>query len=122
MPRPIHFEIDAEQPERAARFYARVFGWKARKWDGPIDYWLLVTGEEGEPGIDGGIQLREGDSPGTTNFIGVDSVDEMTALVEQHGGIVARPKAALPGVGYLAYCEDTEGNLFGVMENDPNAQ
>jgi hypothetical protein len=122
MPRPIHFEIDAEQPERGARFYARVFGWKAQKWDGPIDYWLLVTGEEGEPGIDGGIQLREGDSPGTTNFIGVDSVDEMTALVEQHGGKVARPKAALPGVGYLAYCEDTEGNLFGVMENDPNAQ
>lgn len=120
MPRPIHFEIDAIEPERAARFYQNVFGWEARKWEGPIEYWLLTTGEEDEPGIDGGIQPREGEQPTLTNFIGVDSVDEMTSRVEQYGGKVVRPKQPIPGVGYLAYCEDTDGNQFGVMESDPD--
>ena len=44
MPRPIHFEIPADQPERASAFYRDVFGWQFRKWDGPMPYWLITTG------------------------------------------------------------------------------
>ncbi|HOC31682.1 MAG TPA: VOC family protein, partial [Armatimonadota bacterium] len=53
MPRPIHFELPADDPERAVRFYENVFGWKVQKWDGPQEHWLITTGEAPAPGIDG---------------------------------------------------------------------
>ena len=45
MPRPVHFEIPAENPERAMQFYSTVFGWKFSKWEGPMDYWMITTGD-----------------------------------------------------------------------------
>ena len=45
MPRVIHFEIIAEDVEKAIEFYAKTFGWKIEKWDGPMDYWLIMTGD-----------------------------------------------------------------------------
>jgi predicted enzyme related to lactoylglutathione lyase len=121
MPRPIHFELAADDPARAVAFYEKVFGWKATRWDGPFDYRLVTTGSSGEPGIDGGITPRRGADTGTTNTIGVESVDAAVAAVGAHGGKVVQPKAPIPGVGWLAMCTDTEGNLFGVMESDPHA-
>jgi len=123
MPRVVHFELPAEDPERAARFYSDVFGWSIQKWQGPQDYWLVMTGEKSEPGIDGGI-MRQGDSfPAKTpiNTIDVPSVDAATAKVESAGGAVMVPKMPIPGVGYLAYCKDTEGVIFGVMQFDKSA-
>ena len=57
MPRPIHFEIPADRPERAIAFYEQVFGWRFQKWEGPTPYWLVQTGADG-PGIDGGLLAR----------------------------------------------------------------
>jgi uncharacterized protein len=51
----------------------------------------------------------------------VPSVDESVASALAHGGSIALPKMPIPGVGWLAYCKDTEGNIFGVMQNDPSA-
>jgi predicted enzyme related to lactoylglutathione lyase len=113
MPRVVHFEIPADEPERAARFYEQVFGWKVEKWDGPIDYWLVTTGEDA-PGIDGAI-ARRGEGI-TANMIDVASVDAYVTRVVAAGGRVVVPKHEVPGVGYLAYCADTEGNVFGIME------
>jgi uncharacterized protein len=121
MPRPIHFEIAADDPERCARFYADAFGWKVEKWEGPSEYWLVTTGEDPEPGIDGGIGRRTDPGEGTANTIGVDSVDETVARITAAGGKVTREKGAVPGVGWLAYCEDSEGNSFGIMQDDPSA-
>jgi predicted enzyme related to lactoylglutathione lyase len=119
MPRVIHFEFPADKPERAERFYSDVFGWKFTKWEGPMEYWLVDTGKEG-PGINGGMQRRMPGST-TTNTIDVASVDETVRTVVANGGGVAVPKMAIPGVGWLAYCTDTEGNMFGIMQNDPKA-
>src|SRR5439155_19682712 len=55
MPRPAHFEIPAENPERAIAFYKDVFGWTFQKWDGPMPYWMITTGPDTEPGINGGL-------------------------------------------------------------------
>jgi predicted enzyme related to lactoylglutathione lyase len=110
----------AENPERAAEFYSQVFGWQISKWDGPEEYWLLTTGSGEEQGIDGGIARSKGEAL-TVNTISVSSVDEFVARITQHGGQVALPKMPVPGVGYLAYCKDTEGVLFGIMETDPSA-
>ena len=121
MPRVIHFGITADDPHRAVAFYEKVFDWKIEKWDGPAEYWLITTGPADEPGIDGGLARRSDPDMGTENTIGVDSVDAYAAKIEANGGKVLRPKSAVPGVGWLAYCEDTEGNRFGIMQADPGA-
>jgi predicted enzyme related to lactoylglutathione lyase len=122
MPRVVHFEIPADDPQRAVGFYEKVFGWKITRWEGPMEYWLISTGPEDEPGIDGGLARRESPETGVENTIDVDDVDAFVAKIESHGGKVLRPKSAVPGVGWLAYCQDTEGNRFGIMQSDPSAQ
>jgi predicted enzyme related to lactoylglutathione lyase len=121
MPKVIHFEIHADDPERAVKFYTRVFGWKIDKWQGPTDYWLATAGEDKEPGINGAIMRRE--KNGTVyNTIAVPSVDEFMEKIKQAGGQVVTEKMAVPCVGYMAYCKDTEGNIFGIMQMDPSAK
>jgi predicted enzyme related to lactoylglutathione lyase len=120
MPRVIHFDISADQPERAVKFYTEVFGWKIQKWEGPMDYWLVYTGEG--PGIDGGLSKRMSPSDTTINTIGVPSIDEYTTKIEKSGGKVVMPKTAIPGIGWFASCKDTEGNTFGIMQEDSSAR
>lgn len=121
MPRIVHFEMGAADPERASAFYEQVFGWKIEKWDGPIDYWLVMTGEE-EAGIDGGIVRREQFANNAVNTIDVPDVDRYIEQIERAGGKIAQPKMAIPGVGYMAYMFDTEGNRFGIMQSDTEAK
>lgn len=123
MARVVHFEMVADDPARCQKFYESVFGWKIQKWEGPQDYWLISTGEEKEPGIDGGLAKR-GDSPlpqAVVNTVDVDSVDQIIKNVEAAGGEIIMPKGPVPGVGWLTYFKDTEGNIFGAMEADESA-
>lgn len=120
MPRPIHFEIPAEDPDRAIKFYQTLFGWKFQKWDGPMPYWLISTGE-GEPGINGGLMPRHHPDQPCVNTMNVTDLDASLTLAEKSGGQCVVPKMAVPGVGWLAYCKDTEGHIFGMMQNDPKA-
>ena len=120
MPRVVHFEIGADNPERAAEFYRKVFDWKIEKWKGPVDYWLVTTGEGNIPGIDGAIMEKANQS--TVNTVDVPSVDEFANRITQAGGKIVMPKRAVPGVGYMAYCADPEGNIFGIMQSDPSAK
>jgi len=120
MPRPVHFELPADDPQRAAKFYQTVFGWTAQKWDGPMEYWMVKTGEDSDTGINGGIVPRQG-SGGTVNTIDVPDVDRYAASITAAGGELVMPKTAIPGVGYLAYFKDTEGNSFGIMQADESA-
>jgi predicted enzyme related to lactoylglutathione lyase len=120
MPRVVHFDISAENPERVARFYSDVFGWTINKWDGPQEYWLISTGE-GHPGIDGGLSRGQNGSSGTVNTIDVSSVDDFVRRIEENGGKVVAPKMAIPGVGYFAQCQDPSGTMFGIMEPAANA-
>lgn len=128
MARVVHFEIHAEDPARAAQFYTDVFGWDIKKWDGPQDYWLVITGPDSEPGINGGILKRMG--PGPTDglpviayvcTIDVKNLDESIAKATAAGANMALPKMPVPGVGWMCYCKDTEGNIFGMMQADTTA-
>ena len=121
MSRVIHFEIPASDPERAAAFYGKVFGWQIEKWPGPAEYWMVTTGAQDSPGINGGMLKKRAPVTGTTNTIGVESVDKTVDAVVAAGGELAVPKTPIPTVGYFAYLKDTEGNLFGVMESDSSA-
>ena len=127
MPRVIHFEIVADNPERAMKFYKEVFGWEFNKWDGPQDYWLVKTGEGSQPGINGGLTPKTNEGSGNTggritNSIDVPSIDEFSNKISMEGGKVLSPKMPIPGVGYLAICEDTEGITFGIIQYDRNAK
>ena len=128
MPRPIHFEIHAAEPQRAIAFYTALFGWKFEQWAGQ-PYWLVSTGDKSAPGIDGGLLPRRGPAPaemaGVNAFvctIDVPDVDAASARVVELGGTIALPKMPIPTVGWLAYGKDTEGNLFGMMAMDANAK
>jgi uncharacterized protein len=127
--RVIHFEIHAEQPERAVKFYSSLFGWEVTKWAGPVDYWLIKTGPEGQPGINGGFVRRQGPAPADgqavnayTCTIGVGAINATIQAIGTYGGTIVLPKMAIPGVGWLAYAKDTEGNIFGVMQADAAAK
>lgn len=115
MHRVIHFEIPADDPERATRFYGDVFGWTFTKWEGPQEYWLVTTGKKEDRGIDGGILRR---MPGAVvcNTIDVPSLDDAVRRIEEKGGKTVVPKMTLPGVGDIAYCQDPEGNVFGIIQ------
>jgi predicted enzyme related to lactoylglutathione lyase len=121
--RVVFFLIAAVDPERAIEFYKNVFGWKFEKWQGPFDYWLITTGSDPEPGINGGLDRKqETDAVRTVNTISVESVDATIQKIVKNGGKVIREKTAVPGMGYLAYCADAEGVLFGIMESDISAR
>ena len=119
--RVVHFEFNADDPERAVGFWRDVFGWDIQKWEGPADYWLATTGEG--MGIDGALQGAPEFVGGqrTVVTVGVDSVDETAAKVEAAGGTVTVPKTAVPHVGWLIYCRDTEGMIFGALQPDESA-
>jgi predicted enzyme related to lactoylglutathione lyase len=121
MGRVIHFEIHASDLERASKFYTEVFGWKIHKWEGPVEYYLVVTGEG--DGIDGGILPRRGDIPeigapvnAFVCTVGVASLEDAMTAVERARGTIVVPKNEIPGVGWLCYANDTEGNIFGMMQ------
>ena len=133
MNRVVHFEIHAGEPERAAKFCQEVFGWEVNEFLVPgvevpeeNRYWLVTTGPDGEAGINGGILPRRGPAPadgqavnGFVCTVEVASCDDYLDRVAKAGGRVAVPKMRIEGVGWSAYCVDTEGNIFGLMESDP---
>lgn len=126
MPRVIHFEILADDPERAIGFYHSVFGWEFTRWK-DAEYWLIRTGESDQPGIDGGLVRRKVpvDGAGTTAYVSIIAVanlDRYLMKVRTSGGGQVGNKTAIGGVGWLAYCKDTEGNTFGMMQTDPEAR
>ncbi len=119
MPRVVHFECHADDPERAAAFYREVFGWEIARTDDPY-YILLRSGASGEDGIDGAVMLRIGGSS-FTNAIAVDSIHEYVLRIIRAGGEVLMAERTVAGVGRIAYCSDAEGNVFALLEREAKA-
>mgnify|MGYP003977954051 CR=1 FL=1 len=119
MARVAHFEICADDVERAVSFYQHVFGWEIRKWEGPHDYWIVITGEDSEqPGINGGILDRRDSFAGSVNLVDVATLDNALLRVVEADGVIIHSRSTIAGVGYVAYCRDSEGNPFGLIERD----
>lgn len=81
MSRVIFFEFPADDPKRAIAFYEKVFGWTITKWEGPFDYWLITTGPDDEPGINGAIMPRRMPEQVTVDTMSVESVDDFTKKI-----------------------------------------
>lgn len=114
MSKVIHFEIPADDVERAIKFYKDVFGWEIEKWE-QGDYWLVTTGPEDEPGVNGAIMPKKvGDMVRDT--INVFSYEEFAKKIESQGGKMLTEKMTIPGMGFNGLFQDTEGNVFGIIE------
>lgn len=114
MGRVIGFELNSQEPEKAAEFYQKVFGWEIAEpqWD----YWAVTTGESAEPGINGGIGKCPHDYPhGTRIQIEVDSIDESIIIAKNNGAKVVREKMEFADF-YLAYLVDPVGLGFGLFQ------
>jgi hypothetical protein len=136
MNRIIHFEIQAGDPKRAVKFYLDVFGWEINEWVTPgiqmkeeDRYWLVTTGPGTESGINGGIVSRRGPAPvdgqGVNAYvctIGVANLEDSVDKVMKSGGSILLPRMPVPGIGWWASCRDSEGNSFGMMQEDSNAR
>jgi predicted enzyme related to lactoylglutathione lyase len=117
----MHFEIPADDPERAQKFYRELFDWKFEKTAAPTDYWLIETVPPREVGVNGGLVTRQDPGQTVLNYIGVSSAVDTAAKVEELGGEIVMPKTAVPGYGYFVICKDTEGNRFAIWEDDGDA-
>jgi uncharacterized protein len=120
MSRPTHFEIPVDDPDRAEAFYATVFGWTFQRFEGAPEYYGMATTGDDNPGINGALFQRGSDS-GTVLTMSVDSIEDATATVTANGGKVLQEKTPIPGMGWFANFEDTEGNKIGVFAVDPSA-
>jgi len=115
MPKFVHIDISADDPERAAGFYSKVFDWTVRKLEGPVPYWLLSPSDD--PGdIGAGIAKREQAWQSTTPTIEVASADAYGDKIVAEGGTIIQPKVLIPGVGYLLTFKDPEGNVLAILE------
>lgn len=120
MYRIVHFEIPSEDPERCMIFYREVFGWEYNRW-GEEPYWLVKTGEDDEPGINGAITRRK--DPGQTiiNTIEVNDLDQTIEAIEAQGGEIVVPRITVPTIGFVIYFKDPDGNVSAALQPDGNA-
>jgi len=126
MNKVVHFEIVAVDTKRAIDFYTKVFGWEFKKFEGgEMDYWIIMSVPENTPGaINGGLRKEMGTDVkertksvnGFVSIVAVENIDEILEKIEMGGGEIMQPKMQVPKVGWLGYCLDTEGNMFGVLQ------
>jgi uncharacterized protein len=114
----VYFEIPADSPEKIIEFYTSAFGWRFDAWSGVegMDYWVINTCEQGNPGINGGLLRREHEGQPMVNTIQVPNLDEYIGKVESAGGTIVVPRMDIPQVGSICYFKDVEGNILGMWE------
>lgn len=111
-----HFEIPADEPDRAKSFYGGLFGWSFQEVPGYEGYHLFTT-PVGEQGMGGAIGKRGESAPDRLRtYVNVDSIDAALPKVPELGGTVIADKAEVPGQGWFAVIQDTEGNEIALWE------
>lgn len=126
---PVHFEIPVDDMERAQKFYKELFGWDiVGAGDNFNDYFIIQTvptDEKGilkEPGLNGGMLARSNPGQSIINYISVDNIDESLTKLEELGGAILMPKMPISGIGWNCVVKDTEGNTFGMIQEDSSAK
>lgn len=125
----VHFEIPADDQERAKKFYQQALGWRIEPVPG-MDYNMVITTPmdeaTGQPttagAINGGMMAREEKIANPVITVDVPDIDATLKTVEELGGSVVMPKNEIPGMGYFAYFKDPEDNVMGLWENLPSDQ
>lgn len=119
--RVVHFEIPCNDPEKTMTFFKDAFNWTFQQF-GNEEYWSVTTGDSNSPGINGGLMKKRDPNQPIANSIEVTDLDDQLRKIESSGGNIVVPKMAIPGVGWMAYFKDPDGNIHGVFQNDPSAR
>ena len=128
MDKVVHFEIPADDPKRAQKFYQKVFDWRISPAPDDMPYWMISTVETDQKtmmpkeacAINGGIYKRDRQSARSpVVVVNVSSVDKYVKRIKDAGGKVTREKIQVGDMGYYAQVQDTEGNIIGIWETIP---
>jgi predicted enzyme related to lactoylglutathione lyase len=119
----VHFEIPADDEDRARTFYREAFGWQLQEMP-ELQYTIVMTTPVDkqtqlptEPGaINGGLMKRSADTPSPVLTVDVESIDDYLKQIQAGGGSTVKPRTEIPGMGAFAYFKDTEGNVMGLWE------
>jgi uncharacterized protein len=128
MGKVVHFEIPADDIDRAKNFYGSIFGWdlQTAQMDGgeyttvittPVDEQTRMPTEPGA--INGGLMQRDENTPAPVITIDVDSIEQVLTQIVMSGGTTVTPRTPIPGMGAFAYFKDSEGNVVGLWESTP---
>lgn len=121
MSRVIHFEIPSDNPEQTMSFYKNVFAWEFSQW-GDQPYWLIKTGDDSLPGINGAIAQKKEENQPIMNTIEVENLEMTIESIGTSGGQVIVPKTVIPTIGYIAYFRDPAGYTSGILQPDSKAK
>jgi predicted enzyme related to lactoylglutathione lyase len=128
MSRIVHFEIQGSQPQALVDFYTELLSRRISRWEG-AHYWSIEAGPADKPGINGGLLPRPGGAPSAAQTVNafvctaeVESLDQTLAKAMSPDAGMPLPKSPVPGVGWLAYIEDPDGNIIGLLQPDQNAK
>ena len=128
MGKVVHFEIPADDIDRAKNFYGSIFGWdlQTAQMDGgeyttvittPVDEQTRMPTEPGA--INGGLTQRGESTPAPIITIDVEAIDQALSQIVENGGTTVTPRTPIPGMGAFAYFKDSEGNVVGLWESTP---
>ena len=113
----VHIEIPADDTEQAREFWGSLFGWQFQAYPGPSEYHMARLGDQ----QGAAITNMEPGKRGTRVYFAVDDVNDGAKRVKELGGEADAPMP-VPNMGWFATCKDTQGNEFGLWQNDPSAQ
>jgi uncharacterized protein len=121
----VHFEIPADNPKRASKFYADTFGWQIMPMEGGMPYWMLTTTEMDSSGrmpknpgaINGGMGKKGGPLKSTVVTVNVKDIDKALKTIEANGGKTVQKKQPVGDMGFTAYFKDSEGNVVGLWQS-----
>ncbi len=118
----VHFDVPTDDVERAKKFYSELLEWKFESFPAMQYNLITTTNLDGTMGVGGGMGKRMDPSQRIMNYFGIRSIDAAMEQVKSLGGKVLSEKMAVPGMGFLANCMDTEGNMFGLWEENTQAR
>ena len=113
----VHVEIPAGDSAKAREFWGGLFGWQFEAYEGgPSEYHMTrFSDTQG-----GAIMEADGDKRGPRVYFAVDDINAATARVGELGG-QAGDAMPVPSMGWFSINKDSEGNEFGLWQNDPDA-
>jgi predicted enzyme related to lactoylglutathione lyase len=117
MSKIVHFEVPAQDTGRAKEFWGSLFGVDFQQYDGPVEYHMFQNDDQTGGAV---MPRQDAGQRGLVTYFNVDDMDAARRKVEQLGG-KAEDKMPIPGMGWIAHAQDTEGNPFSLWQSDPNA-
>jgi predicted enzyme related to lactoylglutathione lyase len=116
MSKIVHFEIPADDTGRATQFWGLLFGVEFQTYEGPVEYHMFQNDDQSG----GAVYARQEGEQGLITYFAVDDIDAAREKVQELGG-TAEDKAPVPGMGWYARAQDTEGNSFSLWQTDETA-